>query len=129
MPKETIDVKKAGQTRKMPFPSGIKKGNHVFVSGAASYNEKGEFVGEGDTYRQTQQTLKNVLSVVDAGGGTLDDIVKVNVFIRSVSDFGEMNRAYMDFFGNVSYPARTTVEANLVREDFLIEIEAEAILD
>jgi 2-iminobutanoate/2-iminopropanoate deaminase len=66
--------------------------------------------------------------VIEAAGGTLDDIVKISVFLRSVTDFEEMNRAYKDFFGDVSYPARTTVGVKLAQERMLVEIDAEAVL-
>jgi 2-iminobutanoate/2-iminopropanoate deaminase len=128
MPKEVIETSKFKLPPGLPFSMGIKKGSHVYVSGTTSFNELGEFVGEGDIYKQTQQTLKNVLAVVERAGGTIEDIVKVTIFLKSMSDFDTMNRAYKDFFGKVSFPSRTTIETNLALKSFLIEIDAEAIL-
>lgn len=129
MPKFEIDTSKFKLPPGLPFSKGIKKGNHIYVSGTTSFNESGEFVGKGDVYRQTRQTLENVVAVVESAGGTIADIVKINVFLKSTSDFETMNRAYTEFFTDQPLPARTTIEANLAREDFLIEIEAEAILE
>lgn len=128
MSKIQIETAKFKLPPGLPFAKGIKKGNHIYVSGTTSFNEKGEFVGEGDIYIQTRQTLENVAAVVESAGGTVEDIVKINVFLKSVADFDAMNQAYKEFFGRISFPARTTVEANLAHEHFLIEIEAEAIL-
>lgn len=128
MVKEVIKTSKIKLPPGLPFSMGIKKGNHVYISGTTSFNESGEFVGEGDIYKQALQTLQNVLAVVESAGGSIEDIVKINVFIKSASDFESMNQAYKDFFGKVSFPARTTIEANLAQERFLIEINAEAIL-
>jgi len=129
MRKQVIKSAKFKLPPGLPFSKGVKKGHHLYVSGTTSFNEEGEFVGEGDVYKQTQQTLHNVASVVESAGGTFEDIVKINIFLKSASDFETMNRAYRDFFGETSFPARTTIEANLAWESFLIEIEAEAILE
>ena len=129
MDRETIETAQFTLPPGLPFPKGIKKGHHVYVSGMTAFDEKGEFVGEGDISRQTEQTLRNVVAVVEGAGGTLADIVKINIYLKSASDFEAMNRAYKGFFGKVAFPARTTIEAKLAWDVFLIEIEAEAIVD
>ena len=129
MSKEVIETTEFKLPPGLPFSKGIKKGHHIYVSGTASFNEKGEFVGEGDTYQQTQKALKNVLAVVESAGGTVEDIVKVNIYLKSISDYQVMNQVYKDFFGKVSMPARITIEANLAHGHFLVEIDAEAILE
>jgi 2-iminobutanoate/2-iminopropanoate deaminase len=128
MSKQVIETAKFRLPPGLPFPKGIRKGNHIYVSGTVSLNEEGKLVGKGDIYQQTRQTLENLIAVVESAGGSVEDIVKINIFLKSISDFETMNRAYAEFFANTSFPARTTVEANLAHEQFLIEIEAEAIL-
>ncbi len=128
MSKQVIETTKFKLPPGLPFSKGIRKGNHVYVSGTVSFNEAGDFVGEGDIYQQTRQTLENVIAVVESAGGSVEDIVKINIFLKSISDYETMNRAYAEVFDEPSFPARTTVEANLAYEQFLIEIDAEAIL-
>ena len=128
MTKEIIETTEFKLPPGLPFSKGIKKGKYIHVSGSASLNERGEFVGEGDVYKQTQQTLKNILAVVKSAGGTIEDIVKMNVYLKSMADYDRMNQAYKEFFGDVPMPARTAIEAKLVYDYFLVEIEAEAIL-
>ena len=93
------------------------------------FDEKGEFIGEGDIYKQTIQVLKDLVAVVESGGGTIEDIVQTRVFLKSMSDLDTMNQAYKDFFGSTPYPARTTIEVSLALESFLVEIDAVVILD
>jgi len=129
MPKECVETSRFILPPGLPFSKGVKKGNHIYVSGTTSLNEKGKFVGIGDIGKQTRQTLENVIAVVESAGGTAEDIVKINIYLKSISDFEAMNRVYMEFFHMSCFPARTTVEANLAHEHFLIEIDAEAILE
>ena len=129
MPKHVIEADEFRLTAELPFSKAIKKGHHLYISGTASFNERGEFVGKDDVYRQTQQTLQNILALIRKAGGTIEHIVKIQVYLKSISDYEVMNQAYRVFFGKVSFPARTTVEANLVCEDFLVEMDAEAILE
>ena len=80
MAKEVLETAEFKLPLGLPFSKGIKKGDHIFVSGSASFNERGEFVGEDDIYKQTQQTLKNILAVIKSAGGTIEDIVKINIY-------------------------------------------------
>ena len=129
MAKEVLETAEFKLPLGLPFSKGIKKGDHIFVSGSASFNERGEFVGEDDIYKQTQQTLKNILAVIKSAGGNIEDVVKINIYLKSKSDWGILNQAYKDFFGNLPMPARTTIETNLTQDNFLVEIDAEAILE
>ena len=84
-------------------------------------------VGEGDVKAQTLQVLKNIKSVIEEGGAKLDDVMKTTVFLADIEDFSNMNEVYADFFGNLK-PARSTIQAPLARPEFLVEIEAIAII-
>ena len=110
---------------------GIKvpAGNMVFVSGQVARNAQGELVGKGDITAQTRQTLENLKSVLEAGGATLDDVVKVTVFaIDVVGHYDRIHAARAEYFKS-DYPASTMVEVrSLVDPDMLIEIEAIAVV-
>lgn len=110
---------------------GIKvpAGNMVFVSGQVARNAQGELVGKGDITAQTRQTLENLKSVLEAGGATLDDVVKVTVFaIDVVGHYDRIHAARAEYFKS-DYPASTMVEvSSLVDPDMLIEIEAIAVV-
>ena len=103
-------------------------GNMVFVSGQVARNAQGELVGKGDVKAQTRQVLENVKSVLETAGATMDDVVKVTVFVTNVEDdYTAIHEARAEYW-QTGYPASTMVEvSSLVSKDMLIEIEAIAV--
>ncbi len=103
-------------------------GNMVFVSGQVARNAQGELVGKGDVKAQTRQALENVKSVLETAGATMDDVVKVTVFVTNVEDhYTAIHEARAEYWP-ANYPASTMVEvSSLVSKDMLIEIEAIAV--
>ena len=101
----------------------------LFISGQASIDEKGNVVGKGDIKTQTRQTLENMRSVLSQLGATMDDVVKVTIFVTDISHFNEIHEVRREYFKKGNYPASTIVEINrLALEDLMIEIEAIAVV-
>ncbi|HEX4928643.1 MAG TPA: RidA family protein [Burkholderiales bacterium] len=119
----------------MAKPGGVwsvatvaRPGRLVFVSGLLSKNADGEVVGVGDITMQTEQVLKNLTQALKAAGGTLDDVVRVDVYIRNMSDFAAIHAVRRRFFPQ-DPPSSTMVEVSrLTDERCLIEITAIAAL-
>lgn len=94
----------------------------LFVSGQAAIDPTtGALSGTG-VAEQTRQVFANLSSVLAAAGLTLDDVVKVNVYLANIDDFAEMNGVYEDVF-SAPYPARTTVAVAALPIGARIEIE------
>ncbi len=110
-----------------PYSLATKSGNLVFVSGMVSINEKGELVGAGDIRAQTRQVLNNIRAAVVAAGGGLPDVTKTTIYLPDLADYAGMNEVYREFFA-AEPPARATVQAGLIKPEFLIEIEAIAVV-
>ena len=110
-----------------PFAPGTQKGSIIFTSGQVAFDSNGNLVGGGDVKAQTLQVLQNIKLVIEVGGATLNDVMKTTVFLADMKDFAKMNEVYADFFGNLK-PARSTIQAPLARPEFLVEIEAIAII-
>jgi reactive intermediate/imine deaminase len=112
---------------KSPHAHAVRTGNLVFVSGCPPYFGDMQLV-KGDFAAQMRQCLTNVQNILEEAGSSLQQVVKVNVFLDRRADFEEMNQIYREYFGNdpATWPARTTVEARLPRKDFLLEIECVA---
>jgi reactive intermediate/imine deaminase len=118
----------------MSTPTGIMSpgiktpaGNLVFVSGQVARNSQGETVGVGDIEAQTRQVLENVKAVLAEGGATMDDVVKITVFVTDVGDYAAIHKVRGEYFKS-EYPASTMVEVSaLVNPDLKIEIEAIAV--
>ena len=110
-------------TRSLPRSLATKAGDFVFVSGQIARNEDGSIL-MGGIEEQIRQTLKNVAHVLALAGCTLQDIVKVTVWLEDARDFEAFNRAYGAVFVDHK-PARSTLQGtNVVGTK--IEIEAVA---
>lgn len=108
-----------------PYSQAILSGGFAFVSGQGPLDPRsGEIVGKSIT-EQTQLTMENIRNIVEAAGCTMDDVVKINVFLAKMSDFQAFNKVYEHFFGR-PMPARSCVEAGL--GGILVEIDAIAKL-
>ena len=107
----------------------VPAGKMVFVSGQVARNAAGELVGKGDIKAQTRQALENVKSVLATAGATMEDVVKVTVFVTNVVEhYDQIHAARAEYFKS-DYPASTMVEVrSLVDPDMLIEIEAIAVI-
>ncbi len=104
-------------------------GHLVFVSGLVPRPPEGGTVGRGDIRAQTRYVLESLRAVLAEAGGTLEDVVKVTVFIRNMErDFKAIHEVRAEFFPR-NPPASSMVEVSrLVDPDHLIEIEAVAIV-
>jgi 2-iminobutanoate/2-iminopropanoate deaminase len=124
--------KKVIQTEKAPKPIGpysqaIRAGNFIFLSGQIPIDPKtGELV-KGDIRQQTQQVLENIRGVLESQGLGMQDVVKVNIFLKDMGNFNEMNEVYATYFSSFP-PARSTVEVAKLPRNADIEIEAIAYI-
>jgi 2-iminobutanoate/2-iminopropanoate deaminase len=101
----------------------VVSGDLVYTAGQVAHDAEGSLVA-GGIEEQTRRTLENVRACLEAGGCTLDDVMKVNAFLADLGDFDGYNRVYQEFF-SAPYPARTSVQAGLPG-GILVEIEAVA---
>lgn len=112
---------------KAPYSFGVQSGGMIFVAGmVATDNATSALVGKGDIRKQTRQCIHNIRTVLNAGGADLQDVVKTTVYLRDFADYAGMNEVYAEFFPEAP-PARATVRAELVSQDFLVEIDAIAL--
>ena len=107
----------------------VPAGRMVFASGQVARGVDGQLVGRGDIRAQTRKTLQNLQAVLAEGGATMDDVVKVTVFVTNLAEhFSAIHEVRSEFFTS-DYPASTLVEiSRLVDPDMLIEIEAIAVV-
>ena len=106
---------------------GFRVGELVIVSGQAAIDENGQIVGAGDFDAQAQQTFQNLKRVLEAGGSSLDRVVKVTIFLTDMSNFGKIVELRGAWF-SLPYPADTIVEvSSLALPELEIEIEAIAV--
>ena len=103
---------------------GFRVGDLVYTSGQAAIDEHGSLVGVGDFDAQAEQTFLNLARVLEAGGSSLADVVKVTIYLTDMSNFGKILELRGRWF-TPPYPADTIVEVNsLALAELKIEIEA-----
>jgi 2-iminobutanoate/2-iminopropanoate deaminase len=105
-----------------PYSPAIRSGDHVFLSGATGVDPATGQLVEGDVAAQTEQVFKNLARVLAAGGLSLGDAVKCNVYLTDIGDFQAMNAVYARQF-EAPYPARTTVAVAALPGGARVEIE------
>lgn len=110
------------------YSDAVRAGNTIYVSGQASFDAKGRLVGGGDVVAQARQTLENMKTALAAAGATLDDVVKVTVYLANRDDRARVNEIRKAYFKD-NRPASTLVEiSRFAIEGMLIEIEAVAVV-
>ncbi|MBI4991415.1 RidA family protein [Candidatus Gottesmanbacteria bacterium] len=127
MKKEEIAAKKAPAAIG-PYSQAVKYGNLVFVSGNIGVDPKTNQLLDGDIKVQTRQAFENMKEVLLAAGSSLDDVVKVNVYLQNMDDFVSMNEVYAAYFKK-PFPSRATVQVARLPKDALVEIECIAYLE
>jgi len=111
-----------------PYSQGIRAGNLLFVSGQIAIDPStGNLIDDKTIRGQTGRVMQNLVAIVEAAGGSTQNIVKTTVFLRNMSDFAEMNAVYSTFFES-SPPARSTIEAARLPRDVSVEIDCIAVI-
>jgi 2-iminobutanoate/2-iminopropanoate deaminase len=125
MMREAIATKDAPQALG-PYSQGIKANGFIFVSGQLAIDPSTQQVISGDMAAQTDRVLRNVSAILEAAGSSLDKVVRVCVFLKSMDDFAAMNEVYGKYFLSIR-PARSTVGVARLPKDVLVEIEVIAL--
>ena len=107
-----------------PYSQGIAHGDLVFVSGQLGVDPGGNMVDGGVT-EQTEQVMKNLSAILEAGGSTLANVVKATIFLADLGDFQAMNEVYGRYMGDEP-PARATFQVGALPSGALVEIEVVA---
>jgi enamine deaminase RidA (YjgF/YER057c/UK114 family) len=111
----------------------VTGGTLVYIAGQVSADASGQLVGEGNLEAQAEQVFKNLKIAIEAAGGTMADIVKMNVYLVAEVDQAEIPkfRAVRDRYINTAKPPASTLAiiTRLARPGWLIEIEAIAAID
>ena len=107
------------------FSRATRRGQRIFVSGTtATHGDR--VIGRGNPMAQTDFIIDKLEGAVQSLGGRLEDVVRTRIFIRNVDDWEPVSRAHGRRLGHVQ-PANTLVQAGLVGDDYLVEMEADAI--
>ncbi len=106
-----------------PYSQATRTGNLVFLSGQTPLDPATGNLVEGDIAVQARQAFDNIKAVVAAAGGTMDDIVRVGLYLTDLSQFGEVNAVMAEYFSQ-PYPARSTIEVSALPRGARFEVDA-----
>ena len=110
-----------------PYSQATRTGNLVFLSGQTPLDPATGNLVEGDIAVQARQAFDNIKAVVAAAGGTMDDIVRVGLYLTDLSEFAAVNAVMQDVF-QAPYPARSTIEVSALPRGAKFEVDAIMVL-
>ena len=130
MPKQQVSTDRIGKPTGHFSQATVAeaRGRLLFISGMTARKADGTIAGVGDIEAQTRQVCENIKSAVETAGGTMDDICRVDVYVRNIEHFDKIHKVRREYF-KAPPPASTMVEVTkMVSPDYLIEINAIAVL-
>jgi len=110
-----------------PYSQGVFAPPFLFISGQIPIDPTTGQLIEGDFKTKVRRVLENLKSIVEAAGGKLSNVVKVNVYLRDINKFNEFNSVYSEYFPE-NPPARSVIEVSNLPRNVDIEIEAIAFI-
>lgn len=111
----------------LPFSKAVTAGGWLYISGQVPRDAQGEIVA-GNMTQQARVTLTNVKNAVEMAGYSLEDVVRVTVFLDDPRDFAQFNKVYSEFFSVEHAPARVCVQASMM-SDIRVEVDCIAYKD
>lgn len=110
-----------------PYSQAILANGFIFISGQGAINPETNTYTPSSIQEETDQALKNLKSILEAGGSDLSKVVKTTVFLKDMQEFSLMNEVYAKYF-TTNPPARSAIEASNLPKGFKVEIEAIALI-
>lgn len=111
------------------YSRAVKINNLIEITGTVAVDENNTLVGINDAYLQTKYIIQKIEKILQSAGASLKDVIRTRMFVTDISKWQEYGRAHGEFFSEIK-PCTTMVEvAKLIAQEYLIEIEATAIID
>ena len=108
----------------------VKGGRTLYIAGQIALDKDGNLVGRGDFRAQVKQVFENLKARLEKGGASFKDVVKLNYYLTDASDLQSLRDTRNSYINTENPPASTLVVVKqLVREEFMIEVEAVAVVN
>ncbi len=108
------------------YSRAVRVGDRIFVSGTTATGPEG-LVGGSDPAAQARYILDKIEKAITQLGGSMHDVVRTRIFVKNIADWEPVALVHGERFGEIR-PVNTLVEATLVGPEYLVEIEAEAVV-
>ena len=110
------------------YSRAVVIGNQIEVSGTVALDDQGNTVGMNNAYLQTKRILEIIQNTLEKAGASMEDVVRTRIYVTDISLWEEVGKAHGEIFGKIK-PATSMVEVSrLISDDYLVEIEAIAVI-
>ena len=111
-----------------PYSPAIRAGNLLFISGQVAFDPATGALVDGDISAQTDQVMRNIGSLLEAGGTDFGHVVRTTVYLADMGEFTKMNDVYARYMVDPP-PARSTVQVARLPRDARVEIDVIAVVE
>jgi enamine deaminase RidA (YjgF/YER057c/UK114 family) len=129
MTHEILQLKSVHETKDRGYSHVAKAGKTLYIAGQVARDIQGRLVGKGDFDGQARQVYTNLKNILQEAGGGLKNIVKTTSILTHYGDVESYRRIRDEFFGEIMPPNTLLIIESLASPDFMIEVEAIAVLD
>ena len=127
MPREPINTARAPAAIG-PYSQAVRRGGSVYLSGQIPLDPDSGLLIEGDIDAQARRAFDNLKAVCEAAGGSLDDVVRLGLYLTDLGQFAAVNAVMADYF-DAPYPARSTIGVASLPRGAEFEVDAIMVLD
>ena len=111
-----------------PYSQAVQRGGMVFLSGQIPLDPSSGLIVEGDIEVQARRAFDNLRAVCEAAGGTLDDVVRLGLYLTDLGQFAQVNQVMAEYF-TAPFPARSTIGVASLPRGAQFEVDAILMLD
>ncbi len=126
MPRDPISTTKAPAAIG-PYSQAVRAGDTVYLSGQVALDPASGLLVEGDVEAQARRAFDNLRAVCEAAGGSMDDVVRVGLYLTDLDQFATVNAVMGEYF-EAPYPARSTIEVSALPRGAQFEVDAVMVL-
>ena len=129
MAHEILQLKSVHETKDRGYSHAAKVGKTLYIAGQVARDVKGNLVGKGDFEAQVRQVYTNLKNILQEAGGDLKNIVKMTTILTHYDYIESCRKIHSEFFGDIMPPNTLLIIESLASPDYMIEVEAIAVLD
>jgi 2-iminobutanoate/2-iminopropanoate deaminase len=129
MAHEILQLKSVHETKDRGYSHAAKAGKTLYIAGQVARDIQGNLVGKGDFEAQARQVYTNLKNILKEAGGDLKNIVKMTTILTHYGYVESRRKIHNEFFGEIMPPNTLMIIESLASPDYMIEVEAIAVLD
>jgi enamine deaminase RidA (YjgF/YER057c/UK114 family) len=129
MAHEILQLKSVHETKDRGYSHVARAGKTLYIAGQVARDVRGNLVGKGDFEAQARQVYTNLKNILLEAGGSLNHLVKTTTILTHYGNIESYRKIRQEVFGDIMPPNTLMIIASLASPDFLIEVEAIAVLD